>query len=94
MWHHSGWALAKSNLEGAGLQENKAVGHPVPARSLTQSAERGDLQQTGTKARLEVVVYIVFARFAWVFHGRRPGTKARPGLRSMTTGELRGRECH
>ena len=76
LWHHSGWAPAKSDLEGASLQENKAVGHPVPARTLTQSTVRGDLQQPGTKTRLEVVVYMAFARFAWVFYGRRPGTKA------------------
>ena len=52
------------------------MGHPVPARSLTQSTVRGDLQKTGTKARLEVVVYMAFAKFAWIFYVRRPGTKA------------------
>ena len=76
MWHHSGWAPAKSVLEGAGLQENTTVGHSVLARSVPQSTVRGDLQLPGTKARLEVVVYMVFAMFARVFYGRRPETKA------------------
>lgn len=90
LWHHSGWALAKGSLKGAGLQENTVVlAHYCQHRLYYQSAVGGDLQPLGTQV-------------GKVGGGDTHGVcevcvggdlEPRPGLRERSA-EFRGRACH